>query len=74
STKDKWISIFFYSNEHFPVHIHVEKDNKTAKFDLNEIELERSRGFNASELKEMRKLVIDNVEFFKNKWDEYFNN
>ncbi|MFV0541073.1 MAG: DUF4160 domain-containing protein [Aestuariibaculum sp.] len=74
STKDKWISIFFYSNEHFPVHIHVEKDNKTAKFDLNEIELVRSRGFNASELKEMRKLVIDNVEFFKNKWDKYFNN
>ncbi|MFV0304089.1 MAG: DUF4160 domain-containing protein [Moheibacter sp.] len=65
---------FFYSNEHLPIHIHVEKDNKTAKFNLDEIELVRSRGFNASELKEMRKLVLDNVELFKNKWDEYFNN
>jgi hypothetical protein len=65
---------FFYSNEHLPIHIHVEKDNKTAKFTLEEIELVKSRGFNASELKEMRKLVSENVELFKNKWNEYFNN
>lgn len=65
---------FFYSNEHLPIHIHVEKDNKTAKFNLEEIELVKSRGFNASELKEIRKLVSTNVELFKNKWNEYFNN
>jgi hypothetical protein len=65
---------FFYSNEHLPVHIHIEKDNKTAKFNLEQIELVKSRGFNATELKEMRKLVNENVELFKNKWDEYFNN
>ncbi|WP_388013532.1 DUF4160 domain-containing protein [Gelatiniphilus marinus] len=65
---------FFYSNEHLPIHIHVEKDNKTAKFNLEEIELVKSRGFNASELKEMRKLVSENIAIFKNKWDEYFNN
>lgn len=65
---------FFYSNEHLPKHIHVEKENKTAKFYLNEIELVHSRGFNASDLKEIRKLVDDNVELFKNKWNEHFNN
>ena len=65
---------FFYSNEHLPVHIHIEKDNKTAKFNIEEVELVKARGFNASELKEMRKLVNENVELFKNKWDEYFNN
>jgi len=65
---------FFYSNEHLPIHIHIEKDNKTAKFNLEFIELVKSRGFNASELKEMRKLVSDNVTLFKNKWNEYFNN
>jgi hypothetical protein len=51
-----------------------DDDNKTAKFTLEEIELVKSRGFNASELKEMRKLVDENVELFKNKWNEYFNN
>ncbi len=65
---------FFYSNEHLPVHIHVEKDNKTAKFNLEGFEpsLVYSRSFNSSELKEIRKLVDNNIELFKNKWDEYF--
>ncbi|MGY0407580.1 MAG: DUF4160 domain-containing protein [Polaribacter sp.] len=48
--------------------------SKTARFNLEERELINSRGFNTSELKEMRKLVNENVEFFKNKWNEYFNN
>ncbi len=65
---------FFYSNEHLPVHIHIEKENKIAKFNLENIELIRSRNFNASEIKEIRKLVDANLELFKNKWDEYFNN
>lgn len=64
---------FFYSNEHLPKHIHVEKDNTTAKFTLEEIQLVSSRGFNASELKEIRKLGENNVELYKIKWDEYFN-
>jgi hypothetical protein len=51
-----------------------DDDNKTAKFTLEETELVKSRGFNASELKEMRKLVDENVELFKYKWNEYFNN
>lgn len=65
---------FFYSNEHLPVHIHIEKENKTAKFNLKNTELVRSRKFSATEIKEIRKLVEDNNELFKNKWDEYFNN
>lgn len=35
---------FFYSNEHLPQHIHVEKGNNTAKFNIEEVELVRSRG------------------------------
>ena len=66
---------FFYSNEHLPIHIHVEKNSKTAKFNVEgDVELIRSRGFNASELKEIRKLVDGNVALFKNKWHEYFGN
>lgn len=64
---------FFYSNEHLPIHIHIEKGNKTAKFNLENLELVRSRKFKALEIKTIRKLVEDNNEFFKNKWSEYFN-
>jgi hypothetical protein len=69
----KGFRFFFYSNDHTPIHIHVEKDNKTAKFYLEPIELEKSRGFNAKEIGELRKLVNSNLELFKNKWNEYFN-
>lgn len=66
---------FFYTNEHLPIHIHVEKENKTAKFNIEFlVELVYSKKFNASELSEMRKLVIENREFFIEKWHEYFSN
>ena len=65
---------FFYINDHQPPHIHVEKDRSTAKFSLINAELIRSKRFNAGELNEIRKIVLDNIELFKTKWDERFTN
>ncbi len=65
---------FFYSNDHDPIHIHVEKDKKTAKYYLQPFELVKSRGFNASELKKIGIIIEDNLELLKQKWYEYFNN
>ena len=65
---------FFYTNEHSPRHIHVEKGDGTAKFNLSPVELVKSRQFRAYEINEIRKLVIENRELFNTKWDEYFNN
>jgi hypothetical protein len=65
---------FFYSSEHLPIHIHIEKADKTAKFNLEPLELVKSKKFNATELKQIRNLVEENKELFKTKWDEYFNN
>ncbi len=71
----KGFRFFFYTNEHLPVHIHVEKENKTAKYNLEPlVELIYSRKFKASEISEMRKLVIENKDIFIEKWYEYFNN
>ncbi len=65
---------FFYSNDHDPIHIHVEKDKKTVKYYLQPLELVKSRGFNASELKKIGIIIEDNLELLKQKWYEYFNN
>ena len=65
---------FFYSNDHKPKHIHIEKDGKTAKFNIEPIELIKSKRFNASEMKKVRMMVEDNVELFNLRWNEYFNN
>ena len=70
----KGYRFFFYSNDHDPIHIHVEKDAKTAKVNLLPIEFVRSKGFNASELRKIRIMVEENVELFIEKWNEYFNN
>lgn len=64
---------FFYVNDHSPMHIHVERGDGTAKFNLEPVELVRSKRFKASELAEIRKLVNENLELFKDKWHEYFN-
>ena len=64
---------FFYSNEHLPKHIHAEKGEKTAKFNIEFVELVKSYKFNATELKKIRNLIEENQELFKQQWDEYFN-
>lgn len=65
---------FFYTNEHAPEHIHVEKGDATAKFNLFPVELVKSKRFKANEINDIRKLVLENRELFKQKWDEYFSN
>lgn len=64
----------WYSNEHEPIHIHIEKDKKVAKYNIEHIELVKNRGFNSKELKAIRIIIENNVELFKQTWNEYFNN
>ena len=64
----------FYINDHHPPHIHVEKERSTAKFLIKNAELVKSKRFNASELNEIRKIILENIELFKIKWDERFTN
>ena len=65
---------FFYVNDHSPAHIHIEKAEGTAKFLLNPVEIVKSKHFKSSEIHEIRAIIIQNLDFFKNKWDEYHNN
>ncbi len=69
----KGYRFFFYINDHSPPHIH-EKDNSTAKFGLDPIEIIRSKRFNVKEINEIRKLVMQHNELLKTKWHEFFNN
>ena len=55
------------------MHIHVEKGDSVAKFWLNPVELEDSYGFNAPQINELRKLIIENQQLLINAWNEYFS-
>jgi hypothetical protein len=64
---------FFFSNEGSEtMHIHIESDEKYAKFWLEPVQLARSIGYSAKELNEIRGLVLENLGLFKERWNEYF--
>jgi hypothetical protein len=67
------LRFFFFSNEgNEPIHIHVESDDKYAKFWLEPVQLAKSVGYSASELNKIRKIILENVNIFKEAWDEHF--
>ncbi len=64
---------FFYSLEgQEPPHIHVEADDRVAKFWLSSGELAANHGFRSHELTDVRKLVIMNQPLFREAWNAHF--
>jgi hypothetical protein len=71
----KGYRFFFFSLEgNEPYHIHIEKNKCYAKFWLNPVELVKSKGFRMHELSELAKIVENNKQLFREKWDEFFSN
>ncbi len=52
--------------------MHVERENKQAKFWLAPVRLERSVGFSRGELSRIQQLVTANQEVLLRGWNEYF--
>ena len=65
--------LFFYSGDRDePPHVHVERENKTAKFWLRPVRLQDSGRFSRVELKKLQALVEENAETLLRSWDEFF--
>jgi hypothetical protein len=72
--KIKGFRFFFFSLEgNEPAHIHIEQAERYAKFWLEPVQLAKSDGFRSFEISELRKLVEDNKELFKERWNEHFS-
>ena len=64
---------YFYSHEpNEPPHIHIDRDNLTAKFWLNSVSLAHSIGFPDKELRKLQSMVIENQTQLLEAWYEYF--
>lgn len=64
---------FFYSGDKQEApHIHVERDEHTAKFWLVPVRLQHNKGFRAHEIREIQKLVEEHQSFFLEAWNDYF--
>ena len=66
---------FFYAGDRGePPHVHVEREDDTAKFWLDVVRLRDSRGFDRTEIRRIQKLVEENREQLLRSWCEYFSN
>jgi len=65
---------FFYAGDRQePPHIHVERANNTAKFWLDPVRLQRSRGFRRNEINRIQRLIEEHKNHLLRIWDEDFN-
>ena len=65
---------FFYAGDGGePPHVHVEHDDAEAKFWLDPVRLERSRGFSRKEIKRLGDLVGRHQRHLLESWDEFFH-
>ena len=66
--------LFFYSGDRDePPHVHVERDDRTAKFWLNPVRLQSSRGFRPAEVRQIQQLVERHREELLRSWNGFFS-
>jgi hypothetical protein len=64
---------FFYSGDRGePQHVHVERDDKIAKFWFDPVRLQNSGGFNRVEIGQIQKIINEHQTELKEAWNEYF--
>ena len=64
---------FFYAGDRDePLHIHVEREDKIAKFWLEPMRLQRSGGFNRMELGQIQKIIEEHYAHLMEAWHDYF--
>jgi hypothetical protein len=65
--------IFFYASDRAePPHVHVERDDKLAKFWLDPVRLQSSGGFSRLELNRMRGIIQEEHDRLLEAWNGYF--
>lgn len=63
---------FFSSDRGQPVHVHVARDRKAAKFWLSPVRLEYNHGFSTVELTRVAALVHRHEADLQKGWNDYF--
>ena len=64
---------FFFSDDHLPVHIHIEKGDSYARIEIDTIKVTNSYQISSKQRNKLVKLVEENQKLLKGAWDEYFS-
>jgi hypothetical protein len=65
---------FFAGDRDEPAHIHIEREDKVAKFWLDPVRLQSSGGFSRNEIIRIHKIVGENQPQLREAWNAYFHN
>ena len=64
---------FFYAGDRDePVHVHVEREERIAKFWLDPVRLDMSGGFRRDEIAEVHRILLQRRRDLMEAWHEYF--
>jgi len=64
---------FFYAGDKDePRHVHVERDDKIAKFWLEPVRMHSSGGFNRAEIAKIQEIIEEDLGRFVEVWNDYF--
>jgi len=67
------IRFFFFSNEHLPIHVHIENGDGDAKFEIKPVKLVVNNGIKNKDIKLAESIIEENEEMIEKRWNEYFN-
>ena len=64
---------YFYSYDcGEPRHMHVDRENKSAKFRLDpDVSLMENHGYSRMELRDIERIARENLERLRNEWDVF---
>ena len=64
---------YFYSYDcREPRHMHVDRENRRAKFWLDpDVALAENHGYQRTELREIERILRENLENLRNEWDAF---
>ncbi len=67
------LRFYFFSREHNPIHVHVEKGGGVAKFAVDpEIRLIENNGLKPNDLKLAESIIEENREVIIENWTTFF--
>ena len=66
--------VYFFSHELAePPHVHVDRDDQSAKFWLGPVALARNLGFGATELRQVQRLIEEHEQRLLEAWHDCFD-
>jgi len=68
----RYRACFYAGDRHEPPHVHIERDRSKAKYWLEPVALESSRGFSRAELMDIYTLISEQQVVLLEKWYDYF--